>query len=112
MIQWRDVSWEDTSLVVVAVLACLFAWLVSCPQAGLKSESKAGLEVTEAIPSFGPLMVSIEDDREFQEDELESCGVPGVWLVTLPSLTPSQFTPLQSLSILSVVTPAQRPLRC
>jgi hypothetical protein len=112
VVQWKGVSWEDASLAAVAALACLLAWLLSCPQAGLKSESKVGLEVAEAIPSFGPVMGSIEDDRKFQEDELGPCGVPGVRLVSPPSLTLSQFSPLQSLSLLSIVTPSQRPLRC
>ncbi len=57
-------------------------------------------------------MVSIEDDdREFQEDDLELRGLPGVRLVSPPSPTLSQITPPQSVS-LSVLTPAQRPLRC
>ena len=112
MIERMAVSWKDASFAVVAALAWLSASLVSCPQVSVKSVSKAGVEITAAIPSPGPIMVSIEDDdREFQEDDLEPCGLPGVRLLSPPSLTLSQITPLQSVS-LSVLTPAQHPLRC
>jgi hypothetical protein len=67
---------------------------------------------TRSILSVMSIMVSVEDDdREFQEAELEPCGLPGVRLVSPPSLTPSQITPPQRVS-LSVRTPAQRLLRC
>jgi len=106
------VSWEDASFAVVAALMWLSASFVSCPQVSLKFVSKAGVESTAAIPSLGPIMDSIEDDdREFQERDLELCGLPGVRLVSPPSLTLSQIPPPQSVS-LSVLTPAQRPLRC
>ncbi len=112
MIERLAVSWEDASFAVVAALAWLCASLVSCPQVSVKSVSKAGVEITAAIPSPGPIMVSIEDDdREFQEDDLEPCGLPGVRLASPPSLTLSQITPPQSVS-LSLLTPAQHPLRC
>jgi hypothetical protein len=72
---------------------------------------KAGVEITAAMPSVGPIMVSIEDDdRDFQDD-LELCGLPGVRLFLPPSLTHSQNTPPQTVSR-SVLTPAQLPLRC
>ena len=75
MIERLAVSWEDASFAVVAALAWLSASLVSCPRVSVKSVSKAGVEITAAIPSPGPIMVSIEDDdREFQEDDLEPCG--------------------------------------
>jgi hypothetical protein len=105
-------AWKNAPCALVGALACLSAWLLSCPQAGLKSVSRAGLEIVAAIPSPGPIMVSIEDDREFQEDELGPCGMSGVWLVSPPPLTLSQIAPPQSVSLLSVLTPAQRPLRC
>jgi hypothetical protein len=106
-------SWEGSSFAVVAALACLSASLVSCPQISVRYVSKAGVEITAAIPSPGPRIVAIEDDdREFQEDDLVPCGMPGLGLVTPPSLTLSQIMPLQSVSLLSVLTPAQPPLRC
>ncbi|MBV8127848.1 MAG: hypothetical protein JO114_09355 [Planctomycetaceae bacterium] len=112
MIERLAVSWEGASLAVVVALAWLSAPLVSCPQVGVKSVSKAGVEITAAIPSLEPIMVSIEDDdREFQEEDLELCGLPGVRLVSPPSLTPSQITLSQSIS-LPVLTLAQYPLCC
>jgi hypothetical protein len=112
VIERLAVPWKDASFAVVAALAWLSASFVSCPQLSGKFVSKAGIEITAAIPSPGPIMVWIEDDdREFQEDDLELCGLPGVRIVSPPSLTLSQITPPQSVS-LSVLTPAQRPLRC
>ena len=112
VIERLAVSWKDASFAVVAALAWLSASLVSCPQVSVKSVSKAGVEITAAIASLGPFVDSIEDeDREFQEDDLEPCGLPGVRLVSPPSLILSQITPPQSLSPL-LLTPAQRPLRC
>lgn len=112
MIERLAVSWEGALFAVVAALAWLSAPLVSCPRVIVKSVSKAGVEITATIPSPAPIMVSIEDDdREFQEGDLEPCGLPGVRLVSPPSLTLSQITPPQSVS-LSFLTPAQRPLRC
>ncbi len=105
-------SWEDASLAAIAAFAWLSASFVCCPQVSVEFVSKAGVEITAAIPSSGPIMVSIEDDdREFQEDDLEPSGLPGVRLVWPSSLTLSQITPPQSVS-LSVLTPAQHPLRC
>lgn len=112
MIERLAVSWEGALFAVVAALAWLSAPLVSCPRVIVKSVSKAGVEITAAIPSPGPIMVAIEDnDRDFQEDDLEPCGLPGVRLVSPPSLTLSQITPPLSVSP-SVLTPAQHPLRC
>ncbi len=113
MLERLAVSWEDALFAVVAALAWLSASLVSCSQVTVTSLSTARVEITEAMTSPGPIMVSIEDDdREFQEDELEPCGPPGVRLVSPPpSLSLSQITPPHSFS-LSVVIPAQRPLRC
>jgi hypothetical protein len=106
------VSWEGASFAVVAALACLSASFVSCPQVSVNFVCKAGVEITAAIPLLGPMTVLVaDDDREFQEDDLELCGLPGVPLVWPPSLTLSQITPSPSVS-LSVLTPAQRPLRC
>ncbi len=112
MIERLAVSWEGALFAVVAALAWLSAPLVSCPRVIVKSVSKAGVEITAAIPSPGPIMVAIEDnDRDFQEDDLEPCGLPGLRLASLPSLALSQITPPQSVS-LSVLTPAPHPLRC
>jgi hypothetical protein len=106
------VSWEDALFAVVAVLACLSASFVSCPQVRVQFVSRAGVEFTAPIPPLGPIMVPIEDDdREFQEDDLEVCGLPGVRLVSPTSLTLSQITPPQSVS-LSALPPAHHPLRC
>ncbi len=112
MIERLAVSREDASFAVVAALAWLCASFMSCPQVTVKFVSNAGVEITAAMLSLGPIMDSIEDDdRESQEDDLELCGLPGVLLVSPPSLTLSQITPPQSVS-LSVLTPAQHPLRC
>jgi hypothetical protein len=112
VIEWLAVTWKDARFAVVAAFTCLCALVVSCRQVGIGSVSSAGVEVTAAIPSPGLILASTEnDDREFQEDELEACGLPCVWIVTPPSLTLSQITPQPSLS-LSLLTPAQRPLRC
>jgi hypothetical protein len=97
--------------VVVAALVWLPASLLSCPQVALKSVSKAGVHITAAMPSPGPIMKAIvDDDREFQEEDLEPGGLPGLRLVCPASVT-SRITPPQSVS-LSLLTSAQRPLRC
>ena len=113
MIERLAVSWEGALFAVVAALAWLSAPLVSCPRVIVKFVSKAGVEITAAIPPPGPRLVAIEDDdREFQaEDDLEPCGLPGVRLASAPSLTLSQIMPPLSVSP-SVLTPAQHPLRC
>jgi hypothetical protein len=112
VIERLTVSWEDASLPVVAVLAWLTAWLVTCPQVSIRMVSRAGAQITAAIPSLEPIMGSIEDDdREFQEDKLEPCALPGVRVVSPTSLAHSQITPPQSVS-LSVLTLAQHFLRC
>jgi hypothetical protein len=105
-------SWEDALFAVVAILAWLSACLASCPQVTVTSVSKAGIEITAAVPLPGPIVDSIEDnDRELQEDEHELCAVPGVGLISPPPRTLSQVAPPQSVS-LSLVAPAQHPLRC
>jgi hypothetical protein len=99
------------SFVIVAALACSSAALVIGSQVTVKSVSKAGVEISAAIPSLGPLMVSIEDDdRDFQYDA-EPCGLRAVRLASPPAVTLSQITPPQSIYI-SLVTLAQHPLRC
>jgi len=106
------VSWKDASFAVFAALAWLSVSFLSCPQMSVDFGSRAVVEITAALPSPGPTMVLIEDDdREFREGDLELCGLPGVCLVSPPSLPLSQITPRQSFS-LSALTPAQRPLRC
>ena len=91
MIERLAVSWEIGSFAVIAALAWLSASLVSCPQVGVKFVSKAGVEITAAIPSLEPIVVSIEDDdREFQEADLELYGLPGVRLVSPPPLSLSR----------------------
>jgi hypothetical protein len=112
VIERLAVSWEDALFAVVAALAWLSASFVCCPHVSVAFVFEAAVEITAAIPSLGPIVVSIEDDdREFQEDELELCGLPGVQLVSPPSLALSQITPPQNAS-LSIPTPAQYPLRC
>jgi hypothetical protein len=110
VIERPALSWEDASFAVLAALAWLSGWLVSCPQVSIGPVFKAGVEITAAIPSPEPIMVSIVDD-DSEEDDLEPCGLPGVRLVSPPSLTHSQITPPQSVSR-ALLTPAPHPLRC
>ena len=105
MIERLAVSRDDALLAVVAALACLSASFVCCPLLSVRCGSKAGVEITAAIPSLGQIMVSTEDDdREFQEDDLELCGLPGVRPVSPPTLTLSLITPPQGMSR-SALTP-------
>jgi hypothetical protein len=103
--------WQDGLFAVVAALASLSASFVSCPQVSVQFMSRVGVQITAAIPLPEPIMVLIEDDRESQEDDLELCGLPDVPLVWPASFPLLLITPPQSVS-LSVLTPAQRPLRC
>ena len=52
-------SWKDASFAVAAALAWLSASFLSCPQVSVQFMSKAGVEITAAIPSLGSIMVSI-----------------------------------------------------
>jgi hypothetical protein len=105
-------SWDDASFAVIAALACLSASLANCPRVSVKSVSKAGVEIATAIPSPEPTTVLMDDDeREFQDDRLEPCGPPDIRLLAPSSLTLAQIKPAQSV-FLSLLTPAQRPLRC
>ena len=113
MIERLAISWVGASLSVVAILAWLSAFVVSCPRVSVKSVTKAGVEISAAIPSPGPILVAIEvDDSEDQEDDLEPCGLPGMRLLLPPSLSLSQITPERKVSLLSALTPALRSLRC
>jgi hypothetical protein len=113
MIERLTIRRKDATLPVIAVVAWLSAWFVSCPQDSVGFASVAGVEITVPLPLPGPIMVSIadNDDREFQEEELEPFGLPGVRVVPPPSFTPSQIMPPQS-GFISLLTPAQHPLRC
>jgi hypothetical protein len=112
VIEWPPVSWRGASCTFFAIFACMCALIVGCQQIGVRSMSEAGIVVTAAIPALGQLMASIEDDEsESQENDLEPSGLPGVRLVSPPSLTLSQITSSQRIS-LSLRTPAQLPLRC
>jgi hypothetical protein len=112
VIERLAVSWEDASFAVIAAIAWLSASLMCCPEVGVQFVSKAGIEITAVIPLLGPIVGLIEDDdRDFQEDDLELGGLPDVRLVWPSSLTISQITPPQSVSP-SALTPAQHPLRC
>jgi hypothetical protein len=104
-------SWEAASFAIIAALAWFSASLGSYPQVTVKRVSRASVEITAALPSLGPRMVAIEDDRELPEDDPEPCGLPGMWLVPRPSLTLSQIVPPETVS-LSFLTSAQLPLRC
>jgi hypothetical protein len=105
-------SWEDASFGFLALLAWLSASLLSYAHVSVNAVSMAGFEIAAATPSPGPIIDSIDDDdRESQKDNLERCELPGVWLVSPPSLTLSQITPPRGASHF-VLTPAQRPLRC
>jgi hypothetical protein len=112
VIERLAVSREDGPFAVVAALVWLFASFVYCPQYTVEFVSKAGVEISAAIPSLESIMVSIEDDdRETQKDDLELCGLPGVWLISPPTLALSQISPSQNVCH-SVLTRAQHPLRC
>ena len=100
-------AWPDVWFAVVAAVAWLSALLASCPQIGVHTASVTGVAITAAIPSRGPIKFLLEDE----EDDYWPCGMPGVRLASPPSLTPSQITAPQSVS-LSLLTSAQRPLRC
>jgi hypothetical protein len=100
-------AWRDVWFAVVATLAWLSALLASCPQVDVHSVSVPGVEIAAKIPSRGPIKFLLEDE----EDDFSPCGLPGVRLASPPSLTPSQITPPESV-FLSLLTPAQRPLRC
>ena len=103
-------SWRIALFAVVASLAWISASFARCPQVSVKFVSEAGVEIIAAIPSLGLIFVSIEDRfREFQEDDLELCGLPGTRPVSSPSPTLSQITTPQSVS-LSVL--ARRRTRC
>src|SRR5262249_32692655 len=95
----------------VAALAWLLAAHLSFRHTNVNFLSTAGVQITAAIPLPGPITDSIDDDREFQEDDLEPCLLPGVRPILPASLTHSQITPPESVS-LSLLSPAQRPLRC
>jgi hypothetical protein len=111
VIERLAVAWEDGSFAVVAALAWLSAALVSCPQVSVGCVSIADVAITAALPLLGPIEVSIEDDdREF-EDNLEMCGLQCAGLASFPSSPLSQVSPPRSVS-LSVLIPAQHPLRC
>ena len=112
MLERLALSWEDITFAVIAALVWSFASFVCCPLISVRFMSKAGVEITAAIPSLGPLMGSIEDDdRESLEDDLQLCALPGVRLIWPPSLALSQITSPQNVS-LAALTPAQHPLRC
>lgn len=105
--------WEDASFAIIAVLACVSASLVSHPQVSVGCVSKARFEIGAAVRSVEPIMASIEDDdRELEQDDLQPHGLPGARLVSPLSHTLSQIIPSQSVVLLSVLTPAQLPLRC
>jgi hypothetical protein len=108
----------DGLFAVVAALAWLCASLVGCQQVSLlQSVSMTGVEINAAILSPEPITFSFKDDYrnfvedDFVEDDFWPRGLPGVGLVSPPSLTRSQITPPQGV-FLSPLTPAQRPLRC
>jgi hypothetical protein len=84
-------SWDDASFAIIAAIACLSASLANCTRVSVKSVSKAGVEITTAIPSPEPTTVLVQDDdREFQDDRLEPCGPPDVRLLSPSSLTLAQ----------------------
>ncbi len=112
MIGRLDVSCGRAPIVVVAALVGLCGSLVSCPEDSVKSVSKAGVGITAPAQLPGRIMGLLEEnDREFQEDDLELCGLPGVPLASSPSLALSQITLPRSV-YLSLLTLAQHPLRC
>ena len=113
VIERLAVCCEHAPLALVAVLVGLCASLVSCPVDSVKSVSNAGVKIRAATPLPRPIRDFVEDgEREFQEDDLEPCGLPGVPVaLSALSLALSQFTPPQSV-YLSLLTVAQRPLRC
>ena len=78
MIERLAISREDATYAVIAALAWSLAVFVCCPRVSVKFVSRPGVEIIAAVPPVGPIMVPIEDDdREFQEDDLELSGLPG-----------------------------------
>ncbi len=53
VIERLAVCFEHAPFAVVAALAGLFASLVSCPEASVKSVSKAGVQIMAATPLRG-----------------------------------------------------------
>ena len=87
MIERLAISWGGASLSVIATLAWLSAFVVSCPRVSVKSETKAGVEVCAAIPSLGPILVAIEvDDKESPKMILSHAGCQVCGCFCPPSL--------------------------
>ena len=111
-------AWVDALFAVITALAWLSASLVSCPQVSvLHSVSMTGVEINAAILSPEPITFSFKDDYrnfvedDFVEDDFWPRELARVRLVSPPTITRSQITPPQSVS-LSPLTAAQHPLRC
>jgi hypothetical protein len=104
---------EHAAFAVVAVLLGLGLSLASCPQNSLKPVSSARVKIRATTPISRPMRAVVKDyEREFQEDDHEPSGLPGVPAASSTlSLVYSQFTPPQSVYF-SLLTAAQRPLRC
>ena len=102
MIQRLSPCWGKASFAAVAALAWLSASLMSCPQVIVRSVPNVGVEINATIPSLGSIEDDhheFQDDREFQDDELELCGLPGVWLVSPFALTLSQIALPQCVAL-------------
>lgn len=119
MIKRLVIPWVSASFALLASLAWLSASFLSYARVSVDTVPDAGGEIAVAISPPGSIAVPIEDgDRRFQadddgdaQDDPEPCGLPCLWLVPPSSLTLSQITSQERVSLF-VLTPAQHPLRC
>ena len=105
---------DHAPFAVVAALAGLCASLASFPKDSVKSVSIASVEIMATARLPRPIMYLVEvriNSGNFKKTNLKPRqGLPGVPPASAPSLALSQITP-QSV-YLSLLTPAQHPLRC
>ena len=88
-------SWKDASFAVAAALAWLSASFLSCPQVSVQFISKAGVEITAAIPSLGSIMVSIVNDRRDLSGKNTKAGKLGISARGTAVICPIAQTPIK-----------------